>query len=416
MIKLNLFGLLRINGQPNVARCLLGALLALAGTGQAFAATYYVSPTGSDQTGNGTLANPWFSLNKATYTMNGGDTVQMRGGTYYYTQAQYIWKGGSSNTARSIVRPYGTEVPTLDYTYTPKNASWDSALRINVNNVTVRGLRVVNSYYMNGIRGNASNVSILSCTVAAMQYGGIGFLSSTYDSNNNFISNIVIDGCTVVSCWQANNPGASGNYIYEPWYRQNNGGWGSALGIANANSVTVNNCRVYENYGEGINILRCSGANIKVTNNNYVSDNFSVNIYIDNVRGQSASARALVDRNTVDNNASNTGYWANLHRNGVGGVGIAIATEPYGSLTIPTAYISLTNNTVRLCSNGFTFGEYFNPVSYININGNTAKSSVYGGYVIGYPPPTYAPNATNLTWGTNYVNTTATSGVQPSGR
>lgn len=49
------------------------------------AAVYYVSATGNDVTGNGTLSSPWKTIQKAADTMKAGDTCIIRGGTYRET-------------------------------------------------------------------------------------------------------------------------------------------------------------------------------------------------------------------------------------------------------------------------------------------------------------------------------------------
>ncbi|MGR6761295.1 right-handed parallel beta-helix repeat-containing protein [Paenibacillus sp. T2-29] len=46
---------------------------------------YYVSTTGNDITGTGTLSNPWKTIQKAADTMTAGDTCIIRGGTYRET-------------------------------------------------------------------------------------------------------------------------------------------------------------------------------------------------------------------------------------------------------------------------------------------------------------------------------------------
>ena len=51
------------------------------------ATTYYISPTGNDATGNGSAANPWKTLFKATSTVTGtGDIIHVNAGTYTETQ------------------------------------------------------------------------------------------------------------------------------------------------------------------------------------------------------------------------------------------------------------------------------------------------------------------------------------------
>ncbi len=68
------------------------------------------------------------------------------------------------------------------------------------------------------------------------------------------------------------------------------GGWGSAIKAqVGAENVIIRGNDVYENCGEGIGVTR--GVNVSVENN-YVWDNFSVNIYLDN----SPNSRAINNR------------------------------------------------------------------------------------------------------------------------
>ena len=52
----------------------------------AFASTYYISPTGNDATGTGSLSNPWKTLRKATLTITTpGNIIHVNAGTYVET-------------------------------------------------------------------------------------------------------------------------------------------------------------------------------------------------------------------------------------------------------------------------------------------------------------------------------------------
>jgi len=44
--------------------------------------TYYCSPSGSNSAGNGSISNPWFDLRGAQGTVQAGDLILFRGGTY----------------------------------------------------------------------------------------------------------------------------------------------------------------------------------------------------------------------------------------------------------------------------------------------------------------------------------------------
>lgn len=54
----------------------------------AHSATYYISPSGNDTTGNGTTGTPWATLSKAFDEMSGGDTLIVKDGTYTGTANQ----------------------------------------------------------------------------------------------------------------------------------------------------------------------------------------------------------------------------------------------------------------------------------------------------------------------------------------
>lgn len=84
--------------------------------------TYYISPSGSDTTGNGSISDPWFTLNKAWIVIAPGDTVYLRGGTYRFSSQQYlIGKDGTAvNTIKIFAYPGETPIISrqLPWTFT----------------------------------------------------------------------------------------------------------------------------------------------------------------------------------------------------------------------------------------------------------------------------------------------------------
>lgn len=62
-----------------------------------YTATYYVSPSGSNTTGNGSSAAPWQTITYATGKMVGGDTLILKDGVYY-----------NINGENSIIPPSGS--------------------------------------------------------------------------------------------------------------------------------------------------------------------------------------------------------------------------------------------------------------------------------------------------------------------
>ena len=66
------------------------------------AATYYVSPVGSDDSGNGSQNAPFWTLQKAHGQAIGGDTIYLRGGTYALSAGIELTRSGSANDRRSV--------------------------------------------------------------------------------------------------------------------------------------------------------------------------------------------------------------------------------------------------------------------------------------------------------------------------
>ena len=81
------------------------------------AATYYLAPNGSDANA-GSLAAPFFTLNKVVTVVGAGDVVYLRGGTYFYTNTQRLTVSGTSNAPIKLLA-YTNEVPVLNFTNQP---------------------------------------------------------------------------------------------------------------------------------------------------------------------------------------------------------------------------------------------------------------------------------------------------------
>lgn len=79
------------------------------------AATYYVSTTGNDATGDGSIGNPWLTLYKATSTVTSGNTIHVNAGTYIETLTSTLAVGVSieGDGVASIIKT------TFSTTYQP---------------------------------------------------------------------------------------------------------------------------------------------------------------------------------------------------------------------------------------------------------------------------------------------------------
>jgi hypothetical protein len=75
--------------------------------------TYYISPTGNDTTGTGSIALPWRTLSKFYGQAVAGDTLYCRGGTYSSTTGIYVTSVGTV-AAPITVAAYSGEAPVFD--------------------------------------------------------------------------------------------------------------------------------------------------------------------------------------------------------------------------------------------------------------------------------------------------------------
>lgn len=113
--------------RPHAAAGVLLALgLLLTGAAPAPAATYYLAPGGSNGAA-GSLAAPWQTLAYALPRLAPGDTLILRGGTYYQTGIKVSVQGTAA--APITVRAMEGESPVVDGGYsafrTPGNADWE---------------------------------------------------------------------------------------------------------------------------------------------------------------------------------------------------------------------------------------------------------------------------------------------------
>jgi len=136
---------------------------------------YYISPTGNDDTGDGSLTKPWQTLHKAMFTIpfdeNAVD-INLRKGTYVLSEALYIneQRGGSeSETFR--IRNYETENAILDGSLIPDFGAMISIA--SANNVTIEGLEMTNLIGNKSglyIAGASANISILNNKIHGMHW------------------------------------------------------------------------------------------------------------------------------------------------------------------------------------------------------------------------------------------------------
>jgi Right handed beta helix region len=225
------------------------------------AATYYASPAGSGNTCS--LSSPC-SLDIGTSKLRAGDTLYLRGGSYYQTMnVGYDYSGTSS--APITVAGYPGETAIIDgQDKIPSSSCWSFLVNIWGSYVIIKDMKVINSYGA-GVSVSGSHSSIINVTVDRAGETGV-VLGGDYD---------LADGVTVHKNGQR--------------YPVNCSSWGSALCSAGQNNV-IQNSLVYENVGEGLNSY--ANAHGTVIQDSISYDN-GLGIYLD------STGDCIVQRNLV---------------------------------------------------------------------------------------------------------------------
>ncbi|MBS1511809.1 MAG: right-handed parallel beta-helix repeat-containing protein [Bacteroidetes bacterium] len=178
--------------------CLLATLCLLCFSLTGFATTYYVSTTGNDATGTGSVTQPWKTLYKATFTVTTpGSIIHVVAGTYVETQQCQLAVGvsiegdGVTSVLKSTLTADWTEMLGL---HSPEGTNGNqhiAYLKFDGQNLsTFWGINV----------GGRSNVSIHDITMVDFKDRGVimggrndgnGAPPTIYATGNSFYNNII---------------------------------------------------------------------------------------------------------------------------------------------------------------------------------------------------------------------------------
>jgi hypothetical protein len=251
-------GVMKINIQSSITYKLffIVCIQGLLGHQQVYAASYYVSPSGSN-TSPGTLSLPWKTITKAADTLVAGDTVYIRAGIY---KEQVVPKNSGNATNGYITyTAYQGETATIDGSNGLSYPSWNGIFSIqNKSYITVSGLNFVHSSSFGVFFEKSTYIKILNNSIYDTANSGILGAGPDYDSYSN---NILVDGNTL-------------NYIsHNPANVQ------ECLSLYRITDYVISNNTVHDCGMEGID-AKVGSSNGKIFGNN-VYDTSRVGIYVD---------------------------------------------------------------------------------------------------------------------------------------
>jgi len=294
----------------------------------------YVSTTGNDAN-DGSIDNPFLTINKAAEVAIAGDVVVVKSGTYMPTSK--ITPANSGTSTNPIV--YFSEVKNeaiIDGSNSTNGTSSDRRGLFDINGkswIVVDGLKVINSKFWGIFASGSSNITTKNCKTYNTGASGICMATS---SNISVLYNNVEKACILDVAGVG-----VGECISLP----------SVVGFEIAyNTVSNRMISVKSNGGEGIDVKNaCSNGSI---HHNTVYDLERVGIYVD----------------AYQKNISNIDVYANKVHNTGGG--ITIASEEGGI----ASNIKVHDNLVYdIGAVGIRLAGYLNngPVQNVDIYQNT---------------------------------------------
>lgn len=230
-------------------------------------AIFYISPTGNDTTGNGSIGAPWKTLKKATTSVTtAGDIIYVKSGTYTETQQSNLSRGVSiegENKTNTIINTTQTgDWSTLLELYSPDGTDGNQ----HISNITFNGGFVSNSNYKTWVClwiTGRNNVEVYDCNFnnfkqTAMIWNGNGSNDNPgTDVGQNKATGNKLYNCSILNCaamYNGTGQGAvmfgfqNGMLIHDNLIQQDQrpnfqGGWP----IKYWNQGFSDNCKIYNN-------------------------------------------------------------------------------------------------------------------------------------------------------------------------
>lgn len=144
-------------------------------------ATYYISPTGNDTTGNGTVGNPWAKYSKFYSSSTTGDTCVMAAGTYTYEVLNII----NRHLIGAALDQFGKPTSIYDGASATFGQSWlrgtASLKQVMFRNIVVSAN---NSFFQYGYPGVTTDVDVTDVVGYNLTWptaNGSGIFHAGYD-------------------------------------------------------------------------------------------------------------------------------------------------------------------------------------------------------------------------------------------
>ena len=234
-------------------RCalVLAAVLGIGAAHEGFCATWFVATNGLDSN-SGTSSAPFATIMQAQAVAHYGDTVWLRGGTYYptnLTATNYPWKIVNTMTNNGIsYLAYPGELPVFDFskvTFDPPT-NRVTAFQVSANSCVFKGFDVV------GVPILITNAGT-QCECFRVNGGNMNRFEQLRMHDGHGIGFYLTDGASnlVLNCDAWNNTGINANSY------GNIDGFGIHASHTNGVGNVLSGCRAWNNSDDGYDLIHC---------------------------------------------------------------------------------------------------------------------------------------------------------------
>ena len=309
-------------------------ILAFATMQTASASNIYVNSTGNDNTGNGSLNNPYKTINWGISKSNSGDTINIGTGTFNtYTDNNH--KDYSITITKNLnIKGAGKDQTVINAT----GKGWVFTVNSGYT-VTISDLSIVNGSATNSGGGisNSGTLTVNNCNIKSSTGNDGGAISNT--------GTLTINNCAFTSNTATGSGSNYGGAIYntgtltiaDSTFTSNtvtsNSNYGGA--IYNTGTMTITDCTFTGNSASngGAIYNNNNGRISTITGNNFASNTATTNggaiynnagtaeVHFNRIVGNTAPSGSNIYRNGGTVNAQNNWWGSNAGPSGISGTG-----------------------------------------------------------------------------------------------
>lgn len=212
-------------------------ILLLAVSVAAWGTKWYISPTGNDTSGDGSIGAPYFELEKVWPYLSAGDTLYLRGGTYQFNDSQGLT--GKSGTIGNYINvwayPGETPILTVSGSYAQNELIDVVGDYLHWKGIDISGFaqRPTDTYAYAAMRFTDSN----NCIFERLNY---------HHNMGGFRIKGASTGNLILNC--------DFHHIYDPYTSYGDGDGCDIAEVAAGSTNTVRGCRFWRNADDGLDL------------------------------------------------------------------------------------------------------------------------------------------------------------------